>query len=190
MKYSGVIIGKIKPYTRVGQGFSKKKSTYYKSQARVAGDLFIDVVKQKAPLIAQSAENRLLLGRAPSDVLKHNEYPLIEAPYRFGLVVVCPPVKTGPNKGLPPGNAGDYDNFVKAILDAAQFAGVVENDSLQHYRGPCEMSMSKPSGPGWERLKKQKLIEGRIAPGVWLGTEWLFWWTIKQVEDPYGLEYP
>ena len=60
-----------------------------------------------------------------------------QVPVRVGVAVFFPPVGRGINKGHPPEDGGDWDNYLKAVLDAAIHFGVIKNDSPRWFRGPA-----------------------------------------------------
>ena len=79
--------------------------------------------------------------------------PAITWPFFFGLLVSVP--KT--SAGLLPGNCGDFDNHIKAWLDAAQKAALIPGDDARFFRGIC----TAPGG-GFSRFE--------------MGSEWRFSW--------------
>lgn len=78
------------------------------------------------------------------DDVMEGRMPFKGHPYLFGLAIDVPLTK----KGEIPCNAGDYDNYLKAWLDAITpkkkgggmaRLGLIEDDSLRWYRGPVEI---------------------------------------------------
>jgi len=142
----GSLDRKIRPYTRRGtQRFTSAAwGKYDKDQKVLALELFACVLQQRA-----ASARRLVLdvaqqaGVHPHKLLAPGTLPLVRAPYLFGLRIGCPTTK----KGALPKNEGDFDNFVKAFLDALQRGRVVDGDSLYHYRGPCAVVPSCPDTP-------------------------------------------
>ena len=132
-----VIHGKIVPYTRQTRRghFTKAAKRYHASQDVVMMSMIRalskDAVTAQALMAAMSMSGSGLMG-----ALSRDGKPYIMTPFRFGLSITAPPVKSGPNKGHLPSNAGDYDNFVKAFLDAAKKVALIPDDSLRWYRGP------------------------------------------------------
>jgi len=119
-----------KPYTRVTRrkggrvNMTTAAKAYYGSQARLRDYLRLHILTD-------------------DDVIE-NTNPFKGHPYLFGLAIDVP---VGAN-GEIPANAGDYDNYLKSWLDAITpkkrggglaRLGLIEDDNLCWYRGPCRM---------------------------------------------------
>ena len=85
--------------------------------------------------------------------------PLIKEPIRVGLRITQPPTKAG----KLPMNRGDYDNFLKAFLDAIVGAGVIADDSMRWYRGPALMMDGKMGGVEVGEVGKDREVEWVIC---------------------------
>jgi len=169
------------PVMKNGRAITKtvltKQGVQYKaSQARLAEHLFFAWTEANSPKTHHRAWSRFMLHQASrkksanmfEGLLPATRLSLIQQPYRFGLAVCAPPVKSGPNKGKLPTNRGDYDNYVKAFLDAAQNCFLVPEDSLRWYRGPCDA----------------RAVEGgNIESGVYASTDWWFIWRFELADD-------
>lgn len=74
-------------------------------------------------------------------------------PYRVGVQVHSAPCGSGPNKGRLPGNIGDWDNSLKAVLDAMQYHGIVAGDDARYFQGPAPVaglfSVAETQPSGW-----------------------------------------
>ncbi len=113
-----------KPYTRVsGIKGSRKKNlgkagrAYYASQRKLGAYIRAEFMSD-------------------ADVMA-GESPFWDTPFLFALAIDVPVTA----KGAIPKNAGDYDNYLKAWMDAAQMdhVKVFRDDSLNLYRGPCQI---------------------------------------------------
>ena len=158
--FSGVIAGKVTPYVRVQGRFAKPAKRYHASQRRIAYLMAMECCEADYGQRKIVEATHSLRREGVKDIFR---LPPVDIPYRFGLRMTAPVVKSksSPNYGQLPGNAGDYDNVVKAFLDAAQYAGVVAEDSLRWYRGPAPV-----------------VIDGELlASGVVAGVEWSYQWS-------------
>lgn len=175
--------GKIKPYTRgalSGKGGRSIRTPagvkYDISQRVLAEHLFFSWVKIHSPASHGTAFGRYQLHRISrkktdnmfDGLLPDGRESLIETPFRFGLAVCAPPVKSGPNKGHLPSNRGDHDNYTKAFLDAGQHCYLLPEDCLRWYRGPCSAQVK-----GLDRLRGE----------VYLSDEWRMFWRFEAAED-------
>lgn len=113
-----------KPYTRVGgiKGSRQKLHTkasraYYASQRKLGAYMRAEMMTDDDVMVGES--------------------PFWDTPFMFALAIDVPVTA----KGAIPRNAGDYDNYLKAWMDAAQMdhAKVFRDDSLNLYRGPCQI---------------------------------------------------
>lgn len=110
-----------KPYTRVVSKkvryMSKAGRTYYRSQAGLAAYMRSVFMRDEDVMAGES--------------------PFWDTPFLFGLAIDVPVTA----KGKIPRNAGDYDNYIKAWMDAGQWdtAKLFMDDSLRLYRGPCQI---------------------------------------------------
>lgn len=163
----GALHGKVKPYTRAIKGHWKPDATAYKkSQARVGAALL------EAAAALPSGWRGCTPCRATGRVRKavrpcsacggsgSVRAARILVPYRFGLVVWMPTTKAGEL----PLTGGDWDNFVKAWLDAAQDVALVEDDGPRWFRGPAPV--------------------GETPSGVYAAPDWRFEWAFYEATDP------
>jgi len=120
-----------KPYTRVTKSkgartisLTTQARAYYSSQDWLRGYLRSQILTDE-------------------DVLNRSN-PFKGRAYLFGLAIDVPLTKSG----CIPKNVGDYDNYLKAWLDAITpkkkgsgltRLGIIEDDNLAWYRGPCHM---------------------------------------------------
>lgn len=144
----GVYTGKVKPYVRrTHKTFTKEQKAYTKSAATVGAHMLCETIRQRGMTndLGVYQTIRFLASRAdnPCGGLGGRSLPLIKFPYLFGLAIDVPPVKTksSENFGKPPGNAGDFDGFEKAMLDTARWCGLVPEDSLAWYRGHVNLDL-------------------------------------------------
>lgn len=105
-----VIPWRIVPAKRTNRrDFSPQAKAYHSDQKRIASFL------QSVPFAAQKPFGGIV---------------------RLGTAVFVGPCKSGPRKGLMPGNIGDWDNYQKAIADCLVYHGWLIGDSAPTMRGP------------------------------------------------------
>lgn len=62
-------------------------------------------------------------------------FPILRVPFVFWLAIEIPVAKS---TGHPPKNGGDYDNYVKAFMDAAKSSQAIKDDNPFYFRGMVE----------------------------------------------------
>jgi len=162
---SGTYFGKPRPYTRMGKHFTTALRKYLDNQKELAGHLFWEVIQQHHPDQVNSLRLRHRAGMGIDRLLTSESYPLIRQPFLFGLAIGVLPNK---GNGKIPARGGDFDNFVKAFLDAAQRGQVIPDDNMRWYRGPC-----------WV----QSALDSSIRPGVYVSDAWWVRWTFRVADD-------
>jgi len=93
----------------------------------------------------------------------------VPSPYRVAICVFLPPVK-GKRRGNGleglrlPANAGDWDNWLKAVLDAMCHHGMLAGDSAAHFRGtigglPCGVFEATEGQSPWGMIAVEECHE-------------------------------
>lgn len=80
--------------------------------------------------------------------------------YRVGVLVRVLPCGSGPNKGGVPGNCGDHDNYLKAVLDAmAHKKRVTAGDDGRYYAGPAPVLVDGVLvASGWDLAETESTV--------------------------------
>lgn len=154
--YSGIVRRRIVPYKRTTKRgkWRDPVTVYHKSQKDLAAELMMTISPDSAMTIAALSR----LGKL-KQVFKE---PLIDTPYRLGVALGVPPLKR--KVDVLPRNRGDYDNYVKAVLDAMQYFNITSGDTVQEYRGPCPV----------------KFGEHELESGVYPAASWMLVWTLRK----------
>lgn len=141
---------KVIPYVRApGKARHNKRSLAYQTAKENVGAEMVRTLQTCEDLAIQARARKRPMGQ-----------PIITSPVRFGVIVG---MKRTADGRLPA--KSDWDNWYKAVLDAAVSAGIFKDDAALYVRGPAPV--------------------GDVASGIYAYIKPIIIWSICPVEHPF-----